>query len=283
MKALFNRKTTVIIAIAVLIAIIAIVSVNVFESAGPVTAFANAVSGPVKSLATSVVRTFESIYSSIYRYDDLQTNYEIAIGDRVAAQRAFYESEELLRDNNRLRALLGFRERHDGLEFEEAKVGDWSSNNFSSSFTINKGYANSDKIIARGNGVVTEYGVLIGQISEVGATTSTVISVLDTTFSAGAYISDGEDSVTVKGEFTLMSDGMLMLDFFNEDMVVLPGDSVITSGVGQVLPLGLVIGEVTEVLRHGTGVGRYAIVKPTRVIDKTIMDVYVITSFNKSD
>jgi len=283
MKALINRKTIVIAAIAVLIAIITIVSVNVFDSGGPVTGLANAVSKPVKSLVLSVARSFESIYDSIYNYEALQNSYEEALSDLATIRQAYAESDDLLRENNMFRALFGFLERHEGYVLEEASVEKWGSNNWASTFTINKGYANSVTPIARGNSVITEYGVLIGQITEVSATTSTVVSVLDTTFSAGAFVGDGEGSVTAKGDFTLMNSGQLMLDHLGEDIIVLPGDSVVTSGAGGVFPLGLVIGEVVEVQRHSTGIGRYAIVKPMRAIDRSILDVYVITSFDTSD
>ena len=280
MKVLLTRKTIVIAAVSVLIAIIAIVSVNVFGSSGPVTGLANAITQPFRSLALTVARTFESIYSSIYRYDDLLEKYENALTENAALRIAHYEADELRRDNNDLRALFNFRERHAGHVYEEAVVVNWSSNNFTSSFTISKGYANSETAIAVGNSVITEYGVLIGQITEVGATTSTVISVLDTTFSAGAHIGAGEGSVTVKGDFSLMSSGLVMLDHISEDLIVLPGDSVVTSSAGGVFPVGLVIGEVVEVHRHSTGVGRYATVIPMRAIDNSIVNVYVITSFD---
>ena len=281
MKAFFNRKTIVIAAIAVLIAIISIVSVNLFSSPGPVTGLANIIAMPFKSLATSVARTFENIYSSIYRYDDLQNRYDQALSDIAVLKRSYSESAELLRENNELRELLAFRQRHADHEYEEATVIGRSNNNWSMSFTISKGYANSDKEIARGNSVISHSGVLIGQITDVGATTSTAVSVLDTTFSAGAYVGEGGDvSVTAKGDFTLMGSGLLMLDHFSEDLIILPGDSVVTSGASNIFPVGLVIGEVVEVLRHDTGVGSYAIVRPMRAIDESISDVYVITSFD---
>ena len=281
MKAFFNRKTIIIAAAAVLIAIISIVSVNVFNSPGPVTGLANVISSPFKALATAVARTFENIYSSIYRYNDLQDRYDQALSDIAVLKRSYSESADLLRENNELRELLSFRQRHADHVYEQARVTGQSNNNWSLSFTISKGYANSDTPIARGNSVISHSGVLIGQITDVGATTSTAVSVLDTTFSAGAFVGeDGERSVTAKGDFSLMSSGLLILDNFSDDLIVLPGDSVVTSGAGNVFPVGLVIGEVVEVLRHDTGVGSYATVRPMRAIDSTISNVYVITSFD---
>ena len=281
MKAFLSKKTIVIAAIAVLIAIITIVSVNVFNSDGPVTGLAGVVARPFKSLAASVAQTFESIYSSINRYDDLQKKYEKALKDLNDIQRDYHELEEIREENNTLRALMHFRERHADHVYEEAIVVKMSSAaNWTSSFIISKGYANSDTAIARGNCVITEYGVLVGVVTDVGAVTSTVASVLDTTFSASAHVGDSDVLVTAKGDFSLMNSGLLMIDHLSEDLVVLPGDSVVTSSSAGLFPIGLVIGEVVEVLRHDTGVGRYATVSPVRTIDNTLSDVYVITSFD---
>ena len=262
-----------------LIAITSIVSVNLFNTSGPVTGLANTVSKPFRVLVSQIARVFESIYASAYRYDNLMAEYEEKLIELTQLKQNNIESANLARDNDQLRALLGFRERHSGYEHEYADIIDWGGGNWSSSFTINIGYANST--IQRGNGVVTEYGVLIGQVSDVGATTSVVVTVLDTTFSAGSFIGDASNKATLKGDFALMRSGLLMLDKFDDELIVQPGDSVFTSGDGGVFPAGLVVGEVDEVLMHTTGVGRYATVKPMRDID-TLKTVFIITDFHIS-
>ena len=57
MKALINKRTIIIASVSLLIALITLISVNVFSSAGPVTGFANTVTRPVRTLASSVART----------------------------------------------------------------------------------------------------------------------------------------------------------------------------------------------------------------------------------
>lgn len=280
MKAIFNRRSILIAAIAVFIAITTIVSVNVFNNNGPVTGVAGAISRPLRTLASNVARVFESIYSSIYRYDNLMAVYEQSLRTLTERERNYREAGELRAENERLLALFNYQKLHTGYEHEQAMVTNRGGNNWSSSFSIDRGYANSK--IQRGDGVSTEYGLLIGQVSEVGAITSTVITVLDTKFSAGAYIGDNEGRATVKGDFSLMRSGLLMVDYIDDNSVVLPGDTVVTSGIGGVFPAGLVVGEVVDVYRHSTGIGRYATVRPMRDID-TLYYVFVITDFQNAD
>ena len=134
-----------------------------------------------------------------------------------------------------------------------------------------------------GDSVITEYGVLIGRITAVGATSSTVISILDTTFSAVAFIGEGGDSATAKGDFSLMNRGLLMLDRIPEGASAAQGDAIVTSGVGGVFPTGLVIGEVVDVFAHNTGIGRYATIRPMLPHLESIAHVFVITEFDVAD
>jgi len=286
MKALISRRSIIIASAALLLAIIAIVSVNLLNSAGPVTGFANIVTRPVRAVASTVARTFGTIFAAIYEYDALEQRNEELLILLARYEQDFNESAALAKENAQLRELLEFRERQPGYDHEMATLRSWNADNWSSSFEINKGHMNSG--IARGMGVATEYGVLIGQVSEVGATTSTVITILDTKFSAAAIVgrsdaSAEEDSPgTVKGNFSYMRSGLLTLDNINDDLIVRRGDLVITSGQGGVFPAGLIVGEIDDIFRHTSGIGRFATVKPTYDID-SVSTVFIILEFENPE
>ena len=275
----------IIASIAVILAMITIISVNVFNSPGPVTGFANTVTRPVRALASTVASIFENIYASINRYDDLMAEYEILTKTLAEYEQNYRQSAELAEENTRLRLLNDFRERHSGYAHEMATLQSWGSGNWFSSFTINKGYANSN--VAKGYGVATEEGVLLGQVIEVSATTSIVITVLDTRFSAAAFVGgegsgDSSGTATVKGDFSYMHNGLLIIDHIDDDISILPNAIVSTSGYGGVFPTGLVVGRVVNVYTHSNGIGRYATVKPLREID-TISEVFIITDFENPE
>ena len=285
MKALITKRSIIIASASLLIALIALVSVNMFNSSGPVTGFANTVTRPVRALATTVARTFGNIFASIYRYDELEKRYEDVVRRIARYEAAFRESEALIEENARLRRALDFRERRPEYLQEMVTIVSWGSDNWSNTFVINRGYTNSD--IVSGMGVATEYGVLIGQVTEVGAVNSIVKTVLDTTFSATVYIggdteSTSDGTATAKGDFTLMRSGLLKLDHIDDDLIVLAESTVVTSGTAGVFPPGLTIGEVVGVYDHASGIGRYATVRPLRDIE-TLQTVFVILEFENPE
>jgi len=286
MKALITRRSIIIASVALIIAIISIISINIFSSAGPVTGVANTITRPVRALASEVARTFGNIFAAMYRYEVLEEENERLLRLIAQLQADTRDAVALAEENAELRDLLEFRDRHGGYDHEMATLVSWNSDNWSHTFIINRGYMNSD--ITRGLPVATESGVLIGQVSSVGATTSTVITVLDTTFSAAIFIGgegaeDSDGTATARGDFTQMRNGLLTLDHIDDDIVVNPGSSVITSGFGGVFPPGLTVGEVVAVYTHSSGIGRFATVRPMRDNMETIQRVFVIMNFENPE
>jgi len=281
MKALINKRTIIIASASLLIALITFISVNAFNSGGPVTGFANTITRPVRSLASSVARASGDIYAAMYRFEESERRNEELLQIVAQLQLDHRDAAELADENDRLRSLLEFRRRHGRYAHEPATLRNWTGDNWTHTFTINVGYTNSN--IAEGMGIATESGILIGQVFSVGATESTVITVLDTRFSAAIFIGgetveDSDGTATVKGDFNHMHSGLLIIDFIDDNVVVNRGSFVVTSGAGAVFPSGLTVGEIVDVFPHPSGIGRYATVRPSSPIE-AISQVYIIIGY----
>ena len=57
------------------------------------------------------------------------------------------------------------------------------------------------------------------------------------------------------------------------------GDEVVTSGMGDVYPSGLVVGRVEGVFTDPSGMTRYAVVIPDAALDQ-LVEVFVIKEFD---
>lgn len=280
MKKFLNIKVIGFLAIAIIIATVTLISVNTKGNSGLMTNSLMTLSKPMKSAAASVAKTFESFYGYMYKYDTLKAENEKLKADLYKLKQDSQDSAEISKENDQLRALLRLSSRHpDYKQYDTAQVINWSASNWSSSFTIGKGSTNSK--VKVGDCVITETGALIGVVTDVGATSSTVITVLDTKFAYGAYIERNDERAIATGDFTLKKQGFLKLDYLEDTTEIVTGDTIITSGRGGVLPAGLVIGTVQEVVTNPTGISRYASVKPAAEL-KNLASVYLITSFDNT-
>ena len=231
---------------------------------------------PIKKVLSSTVNWFDTIYGYLFKYDQLQAENESLRSQLADAQESAREGIAATEENERLRNLLNLREAHTDYVLESAKVVLWSSSNWSSSFTISKG---STSGVELGDPVITEYGVLVGQITEVGTNWATVSTVIDVDMSVGAFVGTEGTSGMVVGEYSFMKDKLAKLTYMAEGAQIFVGDDVITSGSGGAFPAGLVIGTLTAVKTESGGQLEYGIVEPSCRFD-TLVQVFIIKDFD---
>ena len=236
---------------------------------------AGIVKSPIQKVLSSTVNWFDSMYGYLYKYDSLMAENESLRSQLADAQKSARDGIEASEENSRLRQLLQLREKHTDYEMESAKVVLWSTSNWSSSFTISKG---STSGIELGDPVITEYGAVVGQITELGTNWATVSTLIDVDMSVGAFVGAAGNSGMVVGEYSLMRKKQAKLTYLADGAQIFVGDDVLTSGSGGAFPAGLMIGTLTAVQTEAGGQIEYGIVAPQANLD-SLVQVFIIKSF----
>ncbi len=134
-----------------------------------------------------------------------------------------------------------------------------------------------------GDCVITERYELVGVVSKAGYNWCTVLTLIDTDSSLGARVFRTGDVGLAQGDFTLMGQGFLELSYLpNEGSQLLPGDLVLTSGLGDYYPADLTIGSVREVKTDDSGAASYAVVEPAAELE-SLSQVFVVKDFTIVD
>ena len=230
---------------------------------------------PIQKVLSSAVNWFDSMYGYLYEYDSLMAENESLRSQLADAQKSARDGIEASEENSRLRKLLELREKHTDFVMESCKVVLWSSSNWSSAFTIAKG---STSGIELGDPVITEYGAVVGQITELGTNWATVSTVIDVNMSVGAFVGATGNSGMVVGEYAFMRDKTAKLTYLADGAQIFVGDDVLTSGSGGAFPAGLMIGTLTAVQTEAGGQIEYGIVEPQANLD-SLVQVFVIKDF----
>ena len=233
------------------------------------------IKSPIQKVLSSAVNWFDSMYGYLYQYDSLMAENESLRSQLADAQKSARDGIEASEENTRLRKLLELREKHTDYVMESCKVVLWSSSNWSSAFTISKG---SSSGIELGDPVITEYGAVVGQITELGTNWATVSTVIDVDMSVGAFVGATGNSGMVVGEYALMRDKTAKLTYLADGAQIFVGDDVLTSGSGGAFPAGLMIGTLTAVQTEAGGQIEYGIVEPQANLD-SLVQVFVIKDF----
>ena len=273
----YLKKYGIKIAIIVF-AVIVVIAVSSIARGGNIGFVQNAtgvLAAPLQKVISSTVNWFDTIYGYLYDYDSLMAENESLRSQLAEAQQSARDGIEASEENTRLRELLNLREKNSSFVLESSKVVLWTASNWSSSFTISKGRSSG---IELGDPVITEYGVVVGQITELGETWATVSTLIDVDMSVGAFIGETGTSGMVIGEFSLMKRKEAKLTYLADGAQIFVGDDVLTSGQGGAFPAGLVIGKISAVQTEAGGQIEYGIIEPTCDFD-SLVQVFIIKEF----
>ena len=268
--------------IIVIIAIIGLIALMVYTETGKEKAWI--VENALGRILTPVQKGLYSVSSYVYNLfvgigqrSSMKDEYE-ELKVRVAQlEKELYRLEELEKQNERLKDLAMFVDDNREIVVTGANVvaknpGSWFNN-----ITIDKGTKHG---VAVNMAVVTNQG-LVGRVIEVADNWSKVRTIVDGKSAVSGIIQRNRDNGLLKGSNTLGSeDGMCEMIYLPEDSNVAPGDKVLTSGLGEIFPKGIYIGEVIEVFKDKRALYKTAIVKPG-VDFQRLEEVLVIT--NKDD
>ncbi len=165
---------------------------------------------------------------------------------------------EFQRENADLRNLLGFKERSFQYELEAAEVIARDPSNWFNVILIDKGEKHGVK---KDMAVITDKG-LVGYTISTVSNTSKVVLITDERSSVSAMLQRTRDNGMVKGTIDPAPSGYLKMEFLPQDANLVKGDIVISSGLGGLIPKGVVIGEVAEAKKEPHELMQHAIIKP---------------------
>ncbi len=265
------------LAVLAVVLVVVLATTLLHGRAGIMSDLTGAIASPIGQAASSAVEWIEGIYGYIYEYDQLVAENNSLRAQLAQAQQAAIDASQFEEENKQLRDLLGFREHHTDYVLEPAKITEWSSSNWESTFRISKGSANAANSIDVGDCVITEYGALVGQVIEVGDSWCTVRTLIDSGIDVGALVGEAGAVGMCVGDFALMQEGLLRLTYLSENAQLVEDEAVLTSGRGSI-PQGLIIGYISKVLSEGNGQSLYGVVEPACDLG-SLTQVFIITDF----
>ena len=276
MRQFFRNNGGLLVVAAVLLAAVLTLGAYILGY-DPVGGAIELVATPFRSASASVAAWTQEQYDRTFRYAELEAE-NAALRQRVAElEEAGIAGQDAVRENERMKDLLGLHEERPDLQYRDAAVVRRGSSNWSSDLTIDRGTAGG---VSVNDCVIDQYGHLIGVVTRADFNTSVVTTILDPSLQLGGRIARTDEDAILVGDFTLMLEGLTKLSFVSEDAKLVTGDQVITSGLGGVYPRGLVVGTIRTLYVEEDGISRHAQVEPAADI-AGVQYVYVIVDYSE--
>jgi rod shape-determining protein MreC len=193
---------------------------------------------PLGSGMTGLGANVSEALSNIGRVQDLARHNVQLERENADLRQRLAADAETRRDNELLRKQLGLDVATAPRQVA-AEVVAFAPDSYRQFVTINKG---SQAGIKPGMAVESE-GVVIGTIADAQAGSARIMLVTDPEFKLTAKDQDTGATGIVRGQ---LGSG-LVLDKIGQTDTVKPGDSITTSGLGGLVPAGLLIGQVESV------------------------------------
>lgn len=229
---------------------------------------------PVQKIFYTASNGINNLFANILEDRNLQIeNRELRKRVEIL-ERELLEKNELEKQNKRLKGLLDFAEDSDRITVTGARVIAKNPGNWFNIMVIDKGTKNGVDV---NMAVVTERG-LVGRVFQVGPNWAKVRTIVDGQSSVSGIIERTRDNGLVKGNNAMgLEDGMCRMIYLPLDSDLKPGDKVLTSGLGDIFPKGIYIGEVKEVIDEKRDFFKTAIIEPGVDFER-IEEVLVVKS-----
>lgn len=173
---------------------------------------------------------------------------------------------EVYLENLRLKELLAIKKNLSYKAIASRVIGR-APDNWSSVIILDKGKRQGIKAGC----VVMSYAGLVGRVIEVYETTSKVIQINDPNLGVSGINQRSRQEGFVSGTLG----NSLFMKYLPKDADIKVSDVIITSGLTETYPKGIIIGTVTDVGEEFSGLSRYAIIKPAANLS-SVEEVLVI-------
>lgn len=219
----------------------------------------NSVLSPIQSFSVKASNSIIDFFERVFSSTDLDKENE-----QLKVQLAQYEIIEnelntLREENERLKGLLNYTDITQNYTYVTARVIGKSQGVWFSEFTVNAGRNDG---VMENQAVVNSKG-LVGRVSSVSANTCKVTSIIDSTSDVSVMVERTRDYGFARGILNVDKNEKLELYYLPSGYDLVPGDNILTSGIGGIFPKGIAIGTVTEVSRANEDTeDRNAIIQP---------------------
>ncbi len=241
------------------VALALVLALDMTGRSGLLTGPLGAILAPVQSAVSSVTSSLQEKINAFNYNIELERDLTAAEQELATINTKIARYDEVVAENERLRALMNNYEKYQQYEPMFARVIGKDMGNWFSNFTVDKGTSSG---VTKGMTVMSADGV-VGRVVEVGLNYAKVLTIIDGTSGVAVLIERNRDNGVVRGMVDdTTGENLLQMNYLLDINDVRAGDNVLTSGLDGVFPKGLPVGTVTQISRQTSGLSQYVVVTP---------------------
>lgn len=258
MKLLKNKLAVTIIVLSVAFLGIIIYTINSEQKNIVSSGFGSAVN-PLQKVVYTINDKIKGTLDFFLNFSKVKEENNDLTKKNIELENKLLEYDKLKEENDRLREVLNFKDSKNNYDYLGCEIIGYSGESFSNGYIIDKGENNGLK---KGMVIISNKG-LVGQIASTGSNWAIVQSLLNENIAVSVMINSTRETTGIlKGYITHSNDNLTKVTNLPIDSAIKEGDVIVTSGLGQIYPKEVRVGEVISVETDEIKVMKTAIVKP---------------------
>lgn len=258
MKLLKNKLAVTIIVLSVAFLGIIIYTMN-NEQKGIVSSGIGSAVNPLQKVVYSINDKIKGTLDFFLNFSKIKEENEELTKENIDLENKLLEYDKLKEENDRLREVLNFKNSKNNYDYLGCEIIGYSGESFSSGYVIDKGENDGlkkDMIVISNKG-------LVGQVTSTGSNWAIVQSLINENIAVSVMVNSTRETTGIlKGYVTHSNQNLTKVTNLPIDSAIKEGDVIVTSGLGQIYPKEVRIGEVVSVETDEVKVMKTAIVKP---------------------
>lgn len=277
MKPFKNKLAVTIVVLSV--AFLGIIVLSVKNNSNIISSGVGGVISPLQKIVYTVNEKVKGSFDFFINFSNVKKENEELTAKNAELENKLIEYERMKDENTRLREMFDYSQANENYDYLGCNIIGYSGGNISNGYIIDKG---TNDGVEKDMVVITPAG-LVGKVTKASSKFAIVQTILNENIAVAAMVESTDETTGVlQGITDSKNKNLTELSNIPIDSSIKEGDVILTSGLGEMYPKDIRIGEVVSIEVDNVGIMKRAVIKPYVDFNK-LEELFVVVQKEKVD
>ena len=277
MKPFKNKLALTIVVLSV--AFLGIIVLSIKGNSNIISSGVGGVISPLQKIVYTVNEKVKGSFDFFINFSNVKKENEELTAKNAELENKLIEYERMKDENTRLREMFDYSQTNANYDYLGCNIIGYSGGNISNGYIIDKGTKDG---VEKDMVVITPAG-LVGKVTKASSSFAIVQTILNENIAVAAMVESTDETTGIlQGITDSKNKNLTELSNIPIESAIKEGDKILTSGLGEMYPKEIRIGEVISVEVDNVGIMKRAVVKPYVDFNK-LEELFVVVPKEKVD
>ena len=277
MKPFKNKLAVTIVVLSV--AFLGIIVLSIKGNSNIISSGVGGVISPLQKIVYTVNEKVKGSFDFFINFSNVKKENEELTAKNAELENKLIEYERMKDENTRVREMFDYSQNNANYDYLGCNIIGYSGGNISNGYIIDKGTKDG---VEKDMVVITPAG-LVGKVTKASSSFAIVQTILNENIAVAAMVESTDETTGIlQGITDSKNKNLTELSNIPIESAIKEGDKILTSGLGEMYPKEIRIGEVISVEVDNVGIMKRAVVKPYVDFNK-LEELFVVVPKEKVD